>query len=266
PLGTPPGGMPSAVPAAMPAAPPTVAVPAPARGRRTGLIALAVAVVLAGGALAAVQWLPGGSGSGSGKGKGSGASQAQGSTPAPSGAATAAGSAGTTGGSRGAGGSAGSGDDGPAAAAPEGSLISPAGARAAIEAFRKETGTTTFLNLRLYEGYVLADIPVTPGAKATNSYRYDKGKASRFGASGLPVQQGKPPIDMTKIDWDALPALMDRSQRDLGIGHPSMRYVVVEPWLMDGSPSLRPYLTDETGNGGYVHAGIDGKVVKVYRS
>ncbi|MFJ4776587.1 serine/threonine-protein kinase [Streptomyces sp. NPDC088762] len=255
--------MPTAVqghtpPAGMAAASPTVPVagPRPNRGRRTGLVAAAVAVVLAGGTLAAVQWLPDGPGSGSAKGSGQ---QARGTTPAPSGSASAAGSGSASGGARG------SGEETPAAA-PQGSLINPAGARAAVEALRKETGTTTFLNLRIYESYVLADVPVTPGAKATHSYRYSDGKVSRFGASGMPVQQGQPPFDMTQVNWDVLPALMDQSQRDLGVGHPAMRYVLVGPWLMDGSPSMRPYITDETGGGGYVHAGIDGKVVKVYRS
>ncbi|RSS80297.1 serine/threonine-protein kinase [Streptomyces sp. WAC06614] len=262
PLGAPPAGVPAA------AATVPVSGAGLVRRRRGPLVALAVAVVLAAGSAAALQWLPGGTGSGGDKGKSTGASHTPGPTSGASGAASPAGSAGTGGGNRGAGtdsgGGMGSGQDSPATPTPAG-MISPAGARAAVEAIRKETGTTTFLNLRLYEGYVLADVPVTPGAKATNSYRYD-GKVSRFGASGLPVQQGKPPIDMTKVDWDALPGLMDQAQRDLGVGHVTMRYVVVEPWLLDGSPSMRPYLTDETGAGGYVHAGTDGKVVKVYRS
>ncbi|MEV8626235.1 serine/threonine-protein kinase [Streptomyces sp. NPDC051079] len=242
PLPSPPGGS---------GAPPTVPVPGPrpARGRRNAVIALAAAAVLAGGALAAVQWLPDGSGSNHGAAGPSRQSQSQSQSTAPP-ADEPTGSAPAT----------------PAATAPEGSLISPAGARAAVEALRQETGTTTFLNLRIYESYVLADVPVTPGAKATDSYRYSGGKVSRFGASGMPVQQGKQPFDMTKVNWDALPALMARAQRDLGVGHVNLRYVLVEPWLMDGSPSMRPYLTDETGDGCYVHAGIDGKVVKVYRS
>ncbi|MEU6934708.1 protein kinase [Streptomyces sp. 2RAF24] len=241
---TPPGGSGAA---------PTVPGPGPqpSKVRRNGLIALAAAAVVAGGALAAVQWLPDGSGSDQGAtGPGrQNQNQSRSQSPAPS-----------------AGGPTGSTVPTPAAKAPEGSLISPTGARAAVEALRRETGTTTFLNLRIYENYVLADVPVTPGAKATNSYRYSDGKVSRFGPNGMPVQQGKPPFDMTKVNWDALPTLMERAQRDLGVGHVNLRYVLVEPWLMDGSPSMRPYLTDETGDGGYVHADIDGKVVKVYRS
>lgn len=145
---------------------PTVPVRGPAAGgggrrlsRRTGLIALAVATLLAGGTVAAVQW-PDGPGTPAAQGPGQ---QIPRTTPAPS-RPTPTGSATPSGGPPG------SGASGPAAV-PRGSLISPAGARAAVAALRAATGTTTFFNLRIYEGYVLADVPVTPGAKTTKRLR-----------------------------------------------------------------------------------------------
>ncbi|GAA3071107.1 hypothetical protein GCM10020254_13620 [Streptomyces goshikiensis] len=48
--------------------------------------------------------------------------------------------------------------------------------------------------------------------------------------------------------------------------NPTSRYVIVEPWMMDQVPCMRPYLSDEYGQGGYVLAGIDGKIKKVVAS
>lgn len=71
---------------------------------------------------------------------------------------------------------------------------------------------------------------------------------------------------MAAVGWDALPALLETSARELGVQKPSSRYVVVDPWMMDQVPCMRTYLSDEYGRGGYVLAGTDGQVKKVVRS
>lgn len=230
------------------------APPAPRRRRRPALLAGLLAVVLAAGVVGLVNWLPDGNASGSAGKSGdtrttdtpsaSGpASPAQGTavalTPTPKASTPKPG------------------------APPKGSLIDAANIRTAVEAFKQQTGTTTFVDMKVYDEYVLADIPTAPGAKTVDSWQYRGGVAKRTGPSGT-VKAGEPLMDMAALDWDALPVLMAESTKELGVDNPSSRYLNVSPW--SGTPAVRPYLSDEYGQGGYVLAGTDFKIKKVYRS
>ncbi|EDX27164.1 hypothetical protein SSAG_06963, partial [Streptomyces sp. Mg1] len=141
----------------------------------------------------------------------------------------------------------------------------PANIRIALAALKEKTGTTTFVNLRIYDGYVLASIPTAPDAKTVDAWQYRDGAARRTGPDGT-VDEEEPLIDMSKVSWDALPELMEKSKKELKMPNPTSRYVIVEPWMMDQVPCMRPYLSDEYGQGGYVLAGIDGKIKKVVAS
>ncbi|WP_328302563.1 protein kinase [Streptomyces sp. NBC_00435] len=239
----------------------TVPVPAPVpsgpRRRRPALLAGLLAVVLAAGVAGFVHWMPDGNAgtdTGAGSGTGGGAkssvtpsvstpvSPAQGSpvasTPTPK-AST------------------------PKTAPPKGSLIDPAGIRTAVEALKEQAGTTTFVNMRVYDEYVLADIPTAPGARTVDAWQYRGGAAKRTGPAGL-VKEGDELMDMAAIDWDRLPALMDQAKQELAVAIPSSRYLNVSPW--SGGPAIRPYISDPYGQGGYVLADTDFKIKKVYKS
>ncbi|MEU3312327.1 serine/threonine-protein kinase [Streptomyces sp. NPDC006662] len=218
--------------------------PAPARRRRTVLAGALLAVLLTGGAIGLVQALPD-------TGSGPTGTDAKGATPATVRPATP--------------GPASSTPQARPAAAAQGSLLTPGSVRTAIEAFKQQTGTTTFVEMTVYEGYVLASVPTAAGAGTFDRWEYRDGRARRTGPGGR-IEDAKALIDMAAVNWDALPALLDRAQRELGVTQPSSRYVIVEPWLFDNSPSLRPYLSDEYGRGGYLYADTQGNVKQVYRS
>ncbi|MFJ3876265.1 serine/threonine-protein kinase [Streptomyces sp. NPDC090077] len=237
---TPGGGSPYG-----PTTPVPTSAPAPAR-RRAALIGGFLVLALAGGAAGLVQYLSGGT-SGDPDAKGPAAS-----APATGGTAANVAPKATpkTQGS-------------PAAA--KGSLLTPDRIRTALAAFKQKTGTTTFVEMTVYEGYVLASIPTAPGADTYDRYEYRDGQVEHDGPGGT-VKQDEPLIDMAAVNWDALPGLLDRAQQELGVTKPKSRYVIVEPWLFDATASMRPYLTDEYGRGGYVYADTQGNVKKVYRS
>lgn len=230
--------------------------PAPRRRRRPALLAGLLAVVLAAGVVGLVKWLPDGN-AGADAGK-SGDTKSSGTPSASGPASTARGTAVVL-------------TPAPTPKAstpkpvtpPKGSLIDPANIRTAVEAFKQQAGTTTFVDMKVYDAYVLADIPTAPGAKTVDSWQYRGGVAKRTGPSGT-VKPDVPLMDMAALDWDALPALMAESTKELGVDNPSSRYLIVSPWT--DTPAIRPYLSDEYGQGGYVLAGTDFKIRKVYRS
>lgn len=217
--------------------------------RRPALIGGLLAVVLAGGVIGVVNGFPGGhsddkGGSDGAKGGGSTLSAAP-STPSAKASTPRT--------------------NGSPVAAPKGSLLTPANVRTALEALKQKSGTTEFVEMTVYEEYVLASIPTGPGAKTYDRYEYRDGEAKHTGPGGT-VKADEPLIDMAAVNWDALPGLLDRAKQELGVANPTSRYVIVEPWLFDQTPSMRPYLSDEYGQGGYVHADTQGNVKKVYRS
>ncbi|WP_411103858.1 protein kinase domain-containing protein [Streptomyces sp. cmx-4-9] len=232
------------------------------RGRRPEVLGAALAAVLAAGAVGLVQWLPdagafGGSAKGGATGTPAASASAPGTGTPAAGTAQPNRSASATPASGAAGGST--------AGTPQDGLLTPAGVRTALDALKRKTGTTEFVDMKVYGEYVIASVPTAPGAKTVDSWQYRGGEATRRGPAGT-VRQGAPLIDMAKIDWDVLPGLLEQARRDLDVANPTSRYVIVEPWMMDQSPSMRPYLSDEYGQGGYLLAGTDGKVRKVYRS
>ncbi|MFD9333267.1 serine/threonine-protein kinase [Streptomyces sp. NPDC060028] len=231
----------------------TVPVAAPAAPRRRPvLIAGLLAVVLAAGVAGAVKWLPDGdTRGGDAKGGASPVASSAGPDPSPSRTPGLTPKASTP-------------PSGAPVDPPKGMMITPANIRTAIEAFKQQTGTTTFVNMRIYDDYVITSIPTAPGARTVDSWQYRNGAAKRSGPAGT-VKDGDPLIDMAKVNWDALPALLEQSKKDLGVPNPTSRYINVETW-QDGTPSMRPYLSDPYGQGGYVLADTDGKVKKVYRN
>ncbi|MFE1896819.1 protein kinase, partial [Streptomyces yangpuensis] len=229
---------------ASPYAAPTRPVPVgSAPRRRPALIGAALTAVLAAGVVGIVQLLPDGN-SGDDEAKGGDATSAAAppvrsasSAPAPKASAQKA-------------------------DAPKGSMMTPENVRTALEAFKKETGTTTFVDMTLYDGYILASIPTAAGAETVDSWQYRDGAASRTGPDGT-VEEGEPLIDMATVNWDALPGMLEQSKKDLKVEKPTSRHVIVDPWMMDQVPSIRTYLSDEYGRGGYVLWKTDGSLRKV---
>ncbi|MFE2855855.1 serine/threonine-protein kinase [Streptomyces lavendulae] len=228
------------------------------RSRPRAVPAVLLAAVLAAGIYGAVQWLPDGdTGTGAGAKPGGGASLPATAGPAgstPSGSGPAAPPLGPRT----------SAPASQAATAPKGSLLTPDRIRTALAALKQKTGTTTFAKMTVYEEYVIASVPTAAGAETLDYWEYRGGSVRRTGPAGT-VKDGDPLIDMAAVGWDALPALLETSTREIGLQKPSSRYVIVDPWMMDQVPCMRTYLSDEYGRGGYVLAGTDGQVKKVVK-
>ncbi|MFJ9077323.1 serine/threonine-protein kinase [Streptomyces sp. NPDC102278] len=247
----PPGGNPYAMTAPVPAA--------RTPRRRPVLLAALVAVLLAGGATLAVRLLADGDDGARDDAKGGPAASRSADPSAGASPAGATPSTGTPSAST----PAGRTDSRPAVA-NRGDLLTPDGARAGLEALKQGTGTTTFVRLVVYPEYMLADVPTAPGAKTYDNWQYRDGVARRLAPGGTMAANARP-MDMSAVKWDALPSLLDESRERLGVAVPSQRYLILDVWS-DDTPAVRPYISDPYGQGGYVLAGVDGKIKKVVRS
>ncbi|MFJ8073734.1 hypothetical protein ACIQ7Q_07270 [Streptomyces sp. NPDC096176] len=75
---------------------------------------------------------------------------------------------------------------------------------------------------------------------------------------------GDLPFDLDDFDWDVLPGLAKRAEKDLKVDRPTSLYLLVDQAndTFDTPLRLAFYLSDAHG-GGYVQADLDGKVTRV---
>lgn len=149
----------------------------------------------------------------------------------------------------------------PATPASAEDLLTPDGARTAVAALAKEMGGTTVAQLNIYGEYATATAPTEAVRNGFDDFEYRNGVAARTGANGVDADQAV--LDLAKVNWDAIPALAKRADKELGIDQPTLRYLIVQPDLFDDTPAMMYYLIDDYG-AGYIQADLTGKVVKVY--
>ncbi|WP_051777601.1 serine/threonine-protein kinase [Kitasatospora phosalacinea] len=150
---------------------------------------------------------------------------------------------------------------GPAAG---GDLLTPDGARGMVDAIRSSTGGATVVEMVVYPEFATAKVLTKENPKHYDTVTYRDGKVTRA-TGGLTSDRDKP-VDLQKIDWNQLPTVMATAQDELGVPAPESRYLIITyGWFAD-EITVRYYLSDDYGGGGYLTAGATGKVLKVMKS
>ncbi|MCX4799172.1 protein kinase [Streptomyces sp. NBC_01242] len=143
-------------------------------------------------------------------------------------------------------------------------LLTPAGARSVIAALKPVMGGTRIASFTLFEEHARVEAPVSTNKNLYDVYAYQDGEATRERAGGT-LAPGAKSVDLEKIDWDALPGLIRRADKELGVAEPTGHYVDIDAAspFDDYRPTLSVYVSDEYG-GAYLRADINGKVLKKY--
>ncbi|MGW7590452.1 protein kinase domain-containing protein [Streptomyces rubiginosohelvolus] len=158
-------------------------------------------------------------------------------------------------------GSGGSGDqDVPDAEAAN--LLTPDGARTAIEALTPLMGGTKVTDFTLYGEHASAEAPLKTNAALYDRFSYRDGRAKNDDMGGT-LMSGSTTVDLDSVDWDALPALLKTAEKTLNVDDPESSYVIVDPSspFHDDRPVLRVYVSDSHG-GAFLTAGLDGRVIE----
>jgi serine/threonine protein kinase len=140
-------------------------------------------------------------------------------------------------------------------------LLTPEGVRAVVDAMTEAMGGTEVADLTIYGNYASASAPSKAVKNGFDEYEYRGGTATRTGADGL--SDDRTVLDLDTVNWDALPGLWQRAEKELGVAEPTLRYLIVQTQLIDGPPTMNLYLADEYG-GAYLEASLDGKVIQLY--
>lgn len=151
--------------------------------------------------------------------------------------------------------------NGDSTAAGSDDLLSPAGARKVVSAMSEVMGGTQVSDFNIYQDHASATAPAKSVKNGFDDFSYDDGVATRDGPDTVDADRAV--LDLNTVNWDALPALWQRAEKELGVDKPTMRYIVVDTDIIDGTPSLKLYLSDDYG-GAYLLANLAGVVVELY--
>ncbi|MGC0334285.1 serine/threonine protein kinase [Streptomyces sp. SAI-170] len=143
-------------------------------------------------------------------------------------------------------------------------LLTPDGIRTAVKEIKAATGTDRAYDFSVYPEFVSASIMVKGSDTKYDSYTYRPGEGVQKGIISSSIIGGKRPFHLDDFDWDVLPELLERAEKDLNVPQPTMRYVLVRPPddTFDTPLGLAVYRTDEY-DAGYLEADLKGKVTRV---
>ncbi|MFF3838579.1 protein kinase [Streptomyces sp. NPDC001930] len=146
----------------------------------------------------------------------------------------------------------------------KGSLLTPAGVRSAIAAIKEASGGTMVTSFVVYPDYAIAESLVKGSTKRYDRYMYRGEDAAVRQGSGTAFP-GSVPTDLDDFDWDALPALMKRADKELGVAEPTSRYLVINPpsSIFGTKAGMSVYLSDTYGSA-YLQADTKGRVTATY--
>ena len=133
-------------------------------------------------------------------------------------------------------------------------LISSAGFDTFRSDLRKETGSTDVVDLTVYPLYAVVEVVTDPAKGRTKSLYYD----GAFSDSGLGTTTDRP-FDVAGVDADAMVALSRKARKM--VDQPNQWYLVMRAPDAEGAV-VYAYATNAYGEGAYISAKPDGKVVR----
>ncbi|WP_426368687.1 serine/threonine-protein kinase [Streptomyces sp. E-08] len=144
-------------------------------------------------------------------------------------------------------------------------LLTIAGVRTAVAAVKAASGGTKVTGFVVYPDYAVAESLVKGSTQRYDRYVYRGGDVAVREGPGGTAFPGAVPADLDAFSWDALPALMKRADKELGIDEPTSRYLVLTPasTLVGNEAGLTVYLSDTYGVA-YLKADAKGRVTATY--
>ncbi len=188
-----------------------------------------------------------------------------GTPSAGSGGRTTAGATGAGGASAGGNsqdGQAGRGGSGGQGAAPEGTLLTPAGVRSVVSALTPHIAGGKVISLTVYEDYAVAEAPTPKDPSVYDDLVYRDGTVTSE-PGGTMKDATQSPVSLSAYHWDVVTGLMATAKRKLNVPHPKNRYLIIGDDIIEETPRLMVYFSDDYGSG-YLSANPAGKVLDTH--
>ncbi|QKW18029.1 serine/threonine protein kinase [Kitasatospora sp. NA04385] len=145
-------------------------------------------------------------------------------------------------------------------------LLTPDGARALVESIRTSTGSATVIDMTIRSDNAHAKVVRKDNPARYDTVDYRAGKLTTTAGGAVDSVSAKKLVDLGRIDWGQLPTVTATAKSRLDLPQPTDRYLIIDyGWFAD-EITIRYYLSDDQGGGGYLTAGATGKVLKVVKS
>ncbi|MFJ8228718.1 serine/threonine-protein kinase [Streptomyces sp. NPDC094448] len=146
-------------------------------------------------------------------------------------------------------------------------VLTPEGIRKAVAALTAKTGSNRVFGATVYPEYVFFRAAVKGSDTRYESYSYYPDRGLETGIIRGSIFGGDRPVELSRYDWDVVPALLRTAEKDLKVKNPNSRYLIVRPpnTTFDTPAGLSVYLTNEYGETGYLFADVKGKVVSKHQ-
>ncbi|MEU3916687.1 protein kinase [Streptomyces sp. NPDC029004] len=143
-------------------------------------------------------------------------------------------------------------------------LLTPAGIRMAIKEIKEKTGTNRAGDFTVYPEHISVSVMVKGSDKRYDSWTYRVGEGATKGIISSTLMSGDIPFSLDEFDWDVVPALLARAEKDLNVKNPTSRYLLVNAAseTFDTPVNLAVYLADDYESA-YLEADPKGKVTRV---
>ncbi|TQK52853.1 hypothetical protein FBY35_3309 [Streptomyces sp. SLBN-118] len=143
-------------------------------------------------------------------------------------------------------------------------LLTPAGIRMAIKEIKAKTGTNRAGDFTVYPEHISVSVMVKGSDKRYDSWTYRVGEGATKGIISSTLMGGDLPFSLDEFDWDVVPALLARAEKDLKVKNPTSRYLLVNAAneTFNTPKNLAVYLADDYESG-HLEADPKGKVTRV---
>ena len=137
------------------------------------------------------------------------------------------------------------------------------GIRGFLQTYQKKFGTTRVVDLTLYGGYVIVNVPV-PGKARQSGWLFRDQQWTPFGGVRA-VFPGAQPIDTKQLVIPALMRNIKRARATLNVEKPAQTYVIVRfIQRSEEVPSVDIHVANDFNESGYLATTLDGRVERAY--
>ncbi len=136
--------------------------------------------------------------------------------------------------------------------------LTGAGLREYIAAFEETFDDTAVVRTVFYDGYVVSWVPQDDGQVAI--WNYLDGAFDQLG-DPMSDTEDTAPVDLADLRPAKVMALVREGEATLGVEEPNTTYVIYDRDVIDDTPHVMVYLTNEDGQSGYLIGDLDGNVL-----
>jgi hypothetical protein len=136
--------------------------------------------------------------------------------------------------------------------------LTGAGIREYVAAFEETFDDTSVVRTVFYDGYVVSWVPQGDGKVAIWNYLN-----GAFDQLGDPMSENSQtaPVDLADLKPAKVMALVREAGSTLAVEEPATTYVIYDRDVIDETPHVMVYLTNDAGQSGYLIGDLEGNVI-----